>query len=197
MLSLAVHANQLYCQPSGFLSEKREEDKRRARFVFWKMRKMWLNKKLLSYRHHILTTCAACHLEHRTVRRTLGCRLSKIAPKTSTEVLQTSFWAWWVNRPFAQLLAWVRDGASGDGRSVTCTWLAPRTARNGDKKSTSRPSETLKQHVGDWPTVTGCPVSNPGNNCANGVFRIMCSSELELLTIFGVGSTLSTSRRQS
>ena len=73
------------------------------------------------------------------------------------------------NRPFAQLLAWVRDGASGDGRSVTCTWIAPRTARNGDKKSTSRPSETLKLHEGDWPTVNGCPVSNPGNNCANGL----------------------------
>ena len=74
------------------------------------------------------------------------------------------------NGPFAQLLVWVREGASGDGRSVTCTWIAPRTARNGDKKSTSRPSETLKLHVGDWPTVTGCPVSNPGNNCANGLF---------------------------
>ena len=56
------------------------------------------------------------------------------------------------NRPFAQLLAWVRDGASGDGRSVTYTWIAPRTA-------SPRPSETLKLHVGDWPTVTGCPAS--------------------------------------
>ena len=77
------------------------------------------------------------------------------------------------NRPFAQLLVWVRDGASGDGRSITCTWIAPRTARNGDKKSTSRPPETLKLHEGDWPTVTGCPVSNPGNNCANGLFGII------------------------
>ena len=25
-------------------------------------------------------------------------------------------------------------------------------------------------YAGDWPTVTGCPVSNPGNNCANGLF---------------------------
>ena len=31
-------------------------------------------------------------------------------------------------------------------------------------------SETLKSYAGDWPTVTGCPVSNPGNNCANGLF---------------------------
>ena len=81
------------------------------------------------------------------------------------------------NRPFAQLLNWVRDGASGDGRSVTCTWIATRTARNGDKKSTSRPSETLKLHVGDWPTVTGCPVSNPGNNCANGLLTDNGGSE--------------------
>ena len=29
-------------------------------------------------------------------------------------------------------------------------------------------SETLKSYAGDWPTATGCPVSNPGNNCANG-----------------------------
>ena len=30
-------------------------------------------------------------------------------------------------------------------------------------------SETLKSYAGDWPTVTGCPVSNPDNNCANGL----------------------------
>ena len=33
--------------------------------------------------------------------------------------------------------------------------------------------------AGDWPTVTGCPVSNPGNNCANGLLyassnRLVC-----------------------
>ena len=89
---------------------------------------------------------------------------------------------WWNdNRPFAQSLAWVRDGASGDGRSVTCTWIAPRTARNGDKKSTSRPSETLKLHVGDWPTNTGCPVSNPGNNCANGLLHVWLIRILHVL----------------
>ena len=32
-------------------------------------------------------------------------------------------------------IAWVRDGASSDGRSVTCTWIALRTVRNGEKKN--------------------------------------------------------------
>ena len=32
-------------------------------------------------------------------------------------------------------------------------------------------SETLKSYAGDWPTVTGCPISNPDNNCANGLLR--------------------------
>ena len=30
-------------------------------------------------------------------------------------------------------------------------------------------SETLKSYAGDCSTVTGCPVSNPGYNCANGL----------------------------
>ena len=118
-------------------------------------------------------------------RESLGLRVQRLNMQKGVDI----FWSWNVtaadvvcvhlrrsiqnsykiNRPFAQLLVWVRDGASGDGRSITCTWIAPRTARNGDKKSTSRPSETPKLHVGDWPTVTGCPVSNPGNNCANGL----------------------------
>ena len=41
-------------------------------------------------------------------------------------------------------------------------------------------SETLKSYAGDWPTVTGCPVSNPGYNCANGqifVDGIICSPD--------------------
>ena len=76
-----------------------------------------------------------------------------------------------MNRPFAQLLPGLfRDGASGDGRSVTCIWIALRTVRNRDKKNSFLLSETLKSYAGDWPTVTGCPVSNPGYNCANGLF---------------------------
>ena len=27
-------------------------------------------------------------------------------------------------------------------------------------------------YAGDGPTVTGCPVSNPGNNCANGLLSL-------------------------
>ena len=40
-------------------------------------------------------------------------------------------------------------------------------------------SETLKSYAGDWLTVTGCPVSNPGNNCANGLLK-WCEQELHV-----------------
>ena len=32
-------------------------------------------------------------------------------------------------------------------------------------------SETLKSHADDGPAEAGCPVSNPDNNCANGLFK--------------------------
>ena len=48
---------------------------------------------------------------------------------------------------------------------MNCTQNSPK--RRQEKHP--RPSETLKLHEGDWPTVTGCPVSNPGSNCANGL----------------------------
>ena len=46
------------------------------------------------------------------------------------------FFFFQLNRPFAQLLpGFETAGASGDGRSVTCTWIALRTLPNGEKKS--------------------------------------------------------------
>ena len=76
------------------------------------------------------------------------------------------------NRPFCTIIAWVRDGASGDGRSVTCIWNALRTVRNGDKKkqlSARLNSEIICRWLTDrhW-----MPVSNPGNNCANGLLCV-------------------------
>ena len=32
-------------------------------------------------------------------------------------------------------------------------------------------SETLKSHAGDGPAAAECPVSNPDNNCANGLLH--------------------------
>ena len=33
-------------------------------------------------------------------------------------------------------------------------------------------SETPKSHADDRPVAAGCPVSNPDNNCANGLFQV-------------------------
>ena len=35
----------------------------------------------------------------------------------------------------------------------------------------------LKSYASDWPTVTGCPASNPGNNCANGLLLLIFTSK--------------------
>ena len=40
------------------------------------------------------------------------------------------------------------------------------------RKTAFYSSETLISYAGDWPTVTECPVSNPGYNCANGLFCV-------------------------
>ena len=38
------------------------------------------------------------------------------------------------------------------------------------EKQLSARRKTLKSHAGDGPAAAGCPVSNPDNNCANGLF---------------------------
>ena len=79
----------------------------------------------------------------------------------------------------SDLVAWVRDGASGDGRSVTWIRMHSEQSETETRKTAFCSSETLKSYAGDWPTVTGCPVSKPGNNYANGqLVRILCRHTL-------------------
>ena len=42
--------------------------------------------------------------------------------------------------------------------------------RRQEKQLTYATSETLKSHAGDEPAAARCPVSDPDNNCANGLF---------------------------
>ena len=85
---------------------------------------------------------------------------------TSTSTSSTGYSKWTI----CTIIAWVRDGASGDGRSATCIWFQCfRRAERCFLVSVSDCSE-CDSYAGDWPTVTGCPVSNSGNNCANGLF---------------------------
>ena len=39
------------------------------------------------------------------------------------------------------------------------------------RKTAFYSSETLKSHADDGPAAAGCPVSNPDNNCANGLLQ--------------------------
>ena len=55
-----------------------------------------------------------------------------------------------------------------------------------DKKNSFLLVVTLKSYAGDWPTVTGCPVSNPGNNCANGLFWLSGAYQRALLAYWAV-----------
>ena len=55
-------------------------------------------------------------------------------------------------------------------------WSKPDESHSEQSKTETRKtafcsSETLKSHAGDGPAAAGCPVSNPDNNCANGLFK--------------------------
>ena len=80
---------------------------------------------------------------------------------------------WWSSiRPFAQLLPGLEMG-----HPVTFGHSAAYESHSEQSETETRKtpfcsSETLKSFAGDWPAVTGCPVSNPGYNCANGLFDL-------------------------
>ena len=72
------------------------------------------------------------------------------------------------------IIAWVRRGIRWQSVSHLHIWIALRTVRKGDEKNSFLLAVTLKSYAGDWPTVSGCPVSNPGYNCANGLLTPEC-----------------------
>ena len=75
------------------------------------------------------------------------------------------------NRPFAQLSAWVRDGHPVTVRQSPAHESHPEQPETATRKAPPARRIHWNYGVGDWLTVTGCPVSNPGNNCANGLLN--------------------------
>ena len=72
-------------------------------------------------------------------------------------------------RPFAQLLPGLETGHPVTvGQSPAYDFSVCDELKGVFLVSVSDCSE-CDSYAGDWPTVTGCPVSNPGNNCANGL----------------------------
>ena len=48
----------------------------------------------------------------------------------------------------------------------------PKQSKTETRKTAFRSSKTLKSYAGDGPGAAGCPVSNPDNNCANGLIIV-------------------------
>ena len=79
----------------------------------------------------------------------------------------------WANRPFAQLLPGLETGHPVTvGQSPAYDFSVSDEQKAVFLVSFSDCSE-CDSYAGDWPTVTGCPVSNPGNNCANSLFALL------------------------
>ena len=77
-------------------------------------------------------------------------------------------------RPFAQLLPGLETGHPlMVGQSPAYDFSVSDEQKALFLASVSDCSE-WDSCAGDWPTVTGCPVSNPGNNCANGLLSKVC-----------------------
>ena len=71
--------------------------------------------------------------------------------------------------PFAQLLPGLETGHPVTVGQSPAHESHTVQSETETRKTAFCSSETLKSYAGDWPTVTGCPVSNPGNNWANGL----------------------------
>ena len=73
---------------------------------------------------------------------------------------------WWAQvsqETICTIIAWVRDGASGDGQLVILIWIALRTVRNGDKKTAVCSSRHWNHiQVTDRTDRHRMPVSNAG-----------------------------------
>ena len=77
-----------------------------------------------------------------------------------------------VSGPFAQLLPGLETGHPVTvGQSPAYDFSVSNEQKGVFLVSVSDCS-VCDSCAGDWPTVTGCPVSNPGNNCANGLLDL-------------------------
>ena len=81
------------------------------------------------------------------------------------------------NRPFAQLMPRLETGHPVTVGQSPAHESHTEQSKTETRKTVFCSSETLKSYAGDWPTVTGCPVSNPGNNCANDLFPTVTTQE--------------------
>ena len=77
------------------------------------------------------------------------------------------------NRPFAQLLPGLETGHLVTVGQSPAHELHSEQSETETRKTAFCSSKTLKSCAGDWPTVTVCPVSNPGYNCANGLLHLL------------------------
>ena len=76
------------------------------------------------------------------------------------------------NRPFAHLLPGLETGHPVTvGQSPAYDFSVSDEQKAVFLVSIFDCSE-CDSYAGDWSTVTGCPVSNPGNNCTNGLFQV-------------------------
>ena len=76
------------------------------------------------------------------------------------------------NSQFAQLLPGLETGHPVTVGQSPAYESHSEQSETETRKTAFCSSESLKSYADDWPTITGCPVSNPGNNCANGLLQI-------------------------
>ena len=87
-----------------------------------------------------------------------------------TNIHVSWFWAMRCNnRPFAHLLPGLETGHPVTVGQSPAYELHSEQFETETRKTAFCSSETRKSYGGDWSTVIGCHVSNPGYNCANGL----------------------------